>query len=198
MPPLPPSARRVLDALAAAGRCPAVAWVVERPDGSTAVLPAGRESAVDVELYFDGACEPNPGMASFGWVAKDAATGRTLGSGDGVVGGPSATCNVAEYYALGHGLKWLTETPPDGLGSVTVYGDSKLVVEQMTGRWQCNAEHLQRLRDRCIARLGTLQSRGVAVRLEWVPRERNAEADALSVRAWEGKTGRKFPVRRRP
>jgi ribonuclease HI len=153
---------------------------------------------MDVELYFDGACEPvNPGgTGSYGWVFKDAATGQTIDSGDGDIGsGRGVTNNVAEYYALGLALKRLAEQPPHGLTRVSIFGDSKLVVCQMNDEWRCNAPHLAELRDRCRGWAAKLQTHGIAVSYRWVPREHNEEADALSQQAWTRATGRPFPER---
>jgi ribonuclease HI len=151
-----------------------------------------------LELYFDGACEPtNPGgTGSFGWVIVDALTGKAIDSGDGSIRpGPAVTNNVAEYFALGHGLKRLCDDTPEGLTVLTVKGDSKLAVHQVGGSWACNKDHLRKLRDRCRELLGVLRGKGIEIELLWVPREQNEEADALSQQGWEKATGKPFPVR---
>lgn len=152
---------------------------------------------MNVILYFDGACEPvNPGgTGSFGVVIyinerREGAIRGACGSGRGM------TNNVAEYTALEKGLRELIEYKA-ALGpieSLVIRGDSKLVVNQLTGAWRCNHDHLRKLRDQCQDLLKEL---GCKWRTEWVPREQNAEADALSVEGWETETGKPFPERRR-
>jgi ribonuclease HI len=126
-------------------------------------------------LYFDGACGPvNPGgVATFGWrlVAPD---GRLLACDWGeVCRGPAATNNVAEWHALLQALRFLAEC--GWRGKLQIYGDSRLVLNQLNGRWKCHKEELRRCRDACLALLA-----GVRWRASWVPREENAEADALA------------------
>lgn len=122
-----------------------------------------------VSLYFDGACEPvNPGgVATWGFVIKDE-DGDVLDAGHGVVGeGESMTNNVAEYCALGHGLKAVAKL--GGVGHLTIYGDSKLVVNQVMGEWQCNKPHLARLRNRCHCLIADAVFE--SWRCEWLPRD---------------------------
>ena len=75
----------------------------------------------------------------------------------------------------------------------TKKGDSMLVINQITGSWKCNKEHLQKARDRCKELITKITPQ--QFELEWVPREQNEEADALSRKAYEEATGQKFPVR---
>jgi len=123
---------------------------------------------MNVCLYFDGACEPvNPGgVATWGFVIKDD-DGDVLDAGHGVVGeGEGMTNNVAEYHALGHGLKALAK-----LGQVehlTAYGDSKLVVNQIIGEWQCNKPHLVKLKERCHRLIADAVTS--SWRAQWLPR----------------------------
>ena len=152
-------------------------------------------------LYFDGAAEPNPGLASWGWCVVSE-SGKVLAEGSGVVEQRPTTNNVAEYYALGWGLRHLAEDRQtrrsllwvEAGQKLLIRGDSKLVIEQLTGGWACNKDYLQRLRKRC---LDLLQELGCEWSAEWIPREQNARADALSVAAWEVAAGKRFPVRQR-
>lgn len=162
-------------------------------------------------LYFDGACEPvNPGgTASYGWLVQEVdptapegmadSSWHTLYSGSGVVGtGAGMTNNVAEYHALGHGLRWLADQ--GWKGKILVRGDSKLVIEQMAGRWACNAPGLVPLRGRCRELMDKVTGWGREAWsgwLAWVPREQNEHADKLSQNAWVKATGKPFPVRQR-
>jgi ribonuclease HI len=158
---------------------------------------------VNLELYFDGAVEPvNPGgHGSWGWVLKDAATGETVETREGDIGRAVwMTNNIAEYAALENGLSRVCERfmqGPAPILGLTVFGDSQLALYQVTGRWKCNREHLRGRRDRCRSLVELLRRSGVRVALQWVPRDMNTEADALSRSAWTKATGRPFPERRR-
>ncbi len=84
--------------------------------------------------------------------------------------------NVAEYQALRHALRYATE---QGWRGVDVRGDSKLTVEQVTGRWSVKAEHLRPYAAECKT---LLQALGGS--LSWVPRDHNERADELSRQAY--------------
>lgn len=108
-------------------------------------------------LHFDGSCEPkNPGgVACAGWVLfGDDPEMPPLPLAEEyqvVAEGPGATNNFAEYCGLGLGLKFLCDL--GWRGELDVQGDSQLVICQTLGKWQCNKEHLQRLRTRVYQRL---------------------------------------------
>jgi probable phosphoglycerate mutase len=78
----------------------------------------------------DGASRGNPGQASYGAVVRDAATGELLAEIAEYIG--KATNNVAEYRGLIAGLEAAAAIDPSA--RVTVRMDSRLVVEQMSGR----------------------------------------------------------------
>jgi probable phosphoglycerate mutase len=119
----------------------------------------------------DGGSRGNPGPAGFGAVIRDAATGELLDEVAAAIG--TATNNVAEYSGLLAGLRAAAEIDPGA--EVEVRMDSKLVVEQMSGRWKVKHEDMRRL---------ALQARDVLppeqVSYTWVPRERNTAADKLA------------------
>lgn len=160
---------------------------------------------IELTLHFDGACEPvNPGgIATYGWVL--AVAGVSAATGHGVAAeGPGATNNLAEYYALGHGLRGVQEAvelwakvgaDPQRL-FLTVSGDSQLVVKQVKGAYACRAANLIPLRDRCLSLVADLKTRLGGIEVVWVPREQNEAADALSRHAWQQYTGKPFPERR--
>src|SRR5205085_835859 len=79
----------------------------------------------------DGGARGNPGPAGYGAVVRDAGTGEVLGERSASLG--VATNNVAEYSGLIAGLEAAAQL---GAREVEVRMDSKLVVEQMSGRWQ--------------------------------------------------------------
>ncbi|WP_341717050.1 bifunctional RNase H/acid phosphatase [Micromonospora sp. FIMYZ51] len=119
----------------------------------------------------DGGSRGNPGPAGYGAVVRDLATGAVLAERSEAIG--TATNNVAEYRGLIAGLAAAAELAAD---EVEVRMDSKLVVEQMCGRWQIKHPGLRPL----AAEAARLVGRFTAVRFEWIPRDRNTHADALA------------------
>ncbi|HEX5511009.1 MAG TPA: reverse transcriptase-like protein, partial [Actinomycetales bacterium] len=89
----------------------------------------------------DGGSRGNPGPAGYGALVRDAATGEVLFEIGESIG--TATNNVAEYRGLIAGLRAAADIDPGA--SVEVRMDSKLVVEQMTGRWKIKHEDMRRL-----------------------------------------------------
>jgi ribonuclease H / adenosylcobalamin/alpha-ribazole phosphatase len=137
-----------------------------------------------VVMEADGGSRGNPGPAGYGAVVKEAATGEILLERYASLG--TNTNNVAEYSGLIAGLTAALEL---GATHVDVRMDSKLVVEQMSGRWQIKNPGLRPL----AAEAATLVGRFAAVTFEWIPRERNKDADALANRAMDEAAGK--PVR---
>ncbi|MER6981127.1 reverse transcriptase-like protein, partial [Streptomyces carpinensis] len=124
----------------------------------------------------DGGSRGNPGPAGFGAVVLDAATGQTLTETAQYLG--VVTNNVAEYRGLLAGL--LAARALDPTATVHVRMDSKLVVEQMTGRWKIKHPDLKPLATQA-ARVFPPER----VTYEWVPRERNKLADRLANEAMD-------------
>ncbi len=88
----------------------------------------------------DGGARGNPGPAGYGAVVREAATGEVLLELGERIG--EATNNVAEYRGLLAGLRAAADL---GAVEVEVRMDSKLVVEQMSGRWQIKHPALRAL-----------------------------------------------------
>lgn len=128
----------------------------------------------------DGGARGNPGPAGFGAVVRDAETGAVLAERSGSLG--VTTNNVAEYSGLIAGLSAAAEL---GANSVRVLMDSKLVIEQMSGRWQIKHPGLRPL----AAQAAALQSRFDHVDYEWIPRAENGHADELANRAMDDAAG---------
>ncbi|MGB3413980.1 MAG: reverse transcriptase-like protein [Microbacteriaceae bacterium] len=118
----------------------------------------------------DGGSRGNPGIAGSGAVVCDN-TGKVLAEIGRYVG--HATNNVAEYTGLVSGLEWLFQHDADA--SVTVKMDSKLVVEQMSGRWKIKHPDMQK---KALEARELL--RGKNAKFVWVPRLENARADAVA------------------
>jgi ribonuclease HI len=125
-----------------------------------------------VIAWCDGAARGNPGPAGIG-VVLTGEDGRVLAEvGEGI---GRTTNNVAEYRAV---IQALRLAAANGAGSVVVRSDSRLLVEQISGRFRVKNPTLQRLHE---------EARGLArgfrsVTFEHVPRERNSEADRLANR----------------
>ncbi|MFD8975756.1 bifunctional RNase H/acid phosphatase [Streptomyces sp. NPDC059593] len=142
--------------------------------------PSSREVIVEA----DGGSRGNPGPAGYGAVVLDPVTGETLAEAAEYIG--VATNNVAEYKGLVAGLTAARELFPDA--TVHVRMDSKLVVEQMSGRWKIKHPDMKPL----AAEAGRVFPVG-RVRYEWIPRELNKHADRLANEAMDaGKRGRQW------
>ena len=89
----------------------------------------------------DGGSRGNPGPAGYGALVRDADTHRVLAERAASVG--RATNNVAEYGGLVAGLQAALDLDPTA--EVEVRMDSKLVVEQMSGRWQVKHPDMKQL-----------------------------------------------------
>jgi probable phosphoglycerate mutase len=124
----------------------------------------------------DGGSRGNPGPAGYGAVVRDAATGETLVEAAEHIG--VATNNVAEYRGLLAGLRAAHELDPSA--RVHVRMDSKLVVEQMTGRWKIKHPDMKPL----AAQAALVFPPGQAT-YEWIPREQNKHADRLANEAMD-------------
>ncbi|MFJ6355282.1 bifunctional RNase H/acid phosphatase [Streptomyces sp. NPDC092046] len=132
----------------------------------------------------DGGSRGNPGPAGYGAVVLDPATGETLAERAEFIG--VATNNVAEYKGLVAGLAAARELFPDC--TVHVRMDSKLVVEQMSGRWKIKHPDMKPL----AAEAARVFPPG-RVRYEWIPRERNKHADRLANEAMDaGRRGEQW------
>ncbi|MEU2184762.1 reverse transcriptase-like protein, partial [Streptomyces thermolilacinus] len=132
----------------------------------------------------DGGSRGNPGPAGYGAVVLDPVTGEALAEAAEYIG--VATNNVAEYKGLLAGLRAARELAPDA--SVRVRMDSKLVVEQMSGRWKIKHPDMKPL----AAEAARIYPPG-QVSYEWIPRERNKHADRLANEAMDaGREGRQW------
>ncbi|MFI6662746.1 bifunctional RNase H/acid phosphatase [Streptomyces sp. NPDC050523] len=132
----------------------------------------------------DGGSRGNPGPAGYGSVVLDATTGETLVEAAEYIG--VATNNVAEYRGLLAGLRAAHELDPSAV--VHVRMDSKLVVEQMSGRWKIKHPDMKPL-----AMEASRVFPPERVTYEWIPREKNKHADRLANEAMDaGKRGEQW------
>ena len=125
----------------------------------------------------DGGARGNPGPAGYGAVVRDAATREVLAELSEAIG--HATNNVAEYSGLLAGLRAAAKLAPGADTEVRM--DSRLVVEQMSGRWKIKHPDLRVL----AAQAGQAARALGRVTYIWVPRERNAHADRLANQAMD-------------
>jgi len=118
----------------------------------------------------DGGSRGNPGPSAYGAVVIDADTGEVLANLAEYLG--VATNNYAEYSGAIAGLRHAATL--DSTADVEVRLDSRLVVEQMSGRWQIKHADMRELAKQARAAFTPTQ-----VSYTWVPREQNRRADAL-------------------
>jgi broad specificity phosphatase PhoE/ribonuclease HI len=133
-------------------------------------------TARHVIIEADGGSRGNPGPSAYGAVLKDADTGEVIAEDGTPIG--LATNNVAEYSGLIAGLRMAEEFAPEA--DIEVRMDSKLVVEQMSGRWKIKHPDMRPLATEAnrLAPFGTTYT--------WVPREQNKHADRLANEALDG------------
>lgn len=126
-----------------------------------------------MQIYCDGLCEPNPdGIATWGFCALDDA-GQEVHAAYGCLGqGDGMTNNLAEYEAVLQALMWAYRGQ---VAIPTLYTDSKLVVEQVLGRWPIRADTLRPLAARVQNGMKACHAS-----LLWISRDQNARADELS------------------
>ena len=130
-------------------------------------------STKKIIINVDGASRGNPGPAAIGAIIRDEA-GNILGHISRALG--VTTNNQAEYQAIIAGLE---KAVAAGARQVTVKSDSKLVVEQINGRYKIKNTGLRPLYQRVVQLAGSIESFSIT----YIPREENAEADALANRA---------------
>jgi len=135
---------------------------------------------VKVLIEVDGGSRGNPGPAGFGAVVFSEDHARVLAERKQAIG--QTTNNVAEYRGLIAGLE---EAHRLGADEVAVSMDSKLVVEQMTGRWKVKHPAMAELHQQARSLASTFGS----VSYSWIPRERNTHADRLANEAMDAAAG---------
>ena len=138
--------------------------------------PVAATSGSRLIVEADGGARGNPGPAAYGAVVRDAETSQVLAAEGLPIG--HATNNVAEYRGLIAGLEMARELDPTA--ALEVRMDSRLVIEQMAGRWKVKHADMK------VLALEANRLRPVTVTWTWVPRELNKTADALVNRALDG------------
>lgn len=120
-------------------------------------------------FYTDGGSRGNPGPAAWGFVLYQ--DGQKIAGQGGYLG--ITTNNVAEYTACIEALRYI-KAQWGGGHLIKCFADSKLMIEQLNGRYKIKAPHLKPL----IAEMHTL-SKDQSIAYHHIPREKNTEADRL-------------------
>lgn len=136
----------------------------------------GKTLTKDLAIYTDGAARNNPGEAGAGiFILQDnqpiERIARYLGK---------TTNNIAEYTAAIIGLEFAVK---QGASRVNLFADSELLVKQLNGQYKVKNEGLKPLYGKAkelIAKIGS-------VTVQYIPREKNKEADALANKAIDEK-----------
>lgn len=140
----------------------------ERPE----ILQKQKEGVI--RLYFDGSAQPGKGSAGAGWViiVKEGEKVQKIQGSKRLV---NKTNNEAEWIALLEGVKELGTLDLKEKQTIFIYGDSQLVINQLTGFFRINKENLLIYANETKKRLEIYQ--WIA---KWIPREFNDEADQLA------------------
>lgn len=133
----------------------------------------------------DGGSRGNPGPAAYGAVISE--NGKILHELFETIG--VATNNVAEYNGLLAALRKVNEIDPTA--TVEARMDSKLVVEQMSGRWQIKHPDMREL-----AKLARAAHSHDLVTYKWIPRDENSHADRLANKALDGDVSTNAPLQK--
>lgn len=159
------AAERLRSEHGAAARRAHAAAALARRSTSPAAAPAWR-------AWFDGSARPNPGRCGIGAVLEGPGGLRielSQGAGHG-------NSSEAEYRAL---IAVLEAAVAHGAQALAVYGDSQVVVDDVHAPDSASAPVLRPYREQARALLARLPG----TILRWIPRHKNAHADALSQRA---------------
>lgn len=133
------------------------------------------------DLYFDGACNPNPnGEASFGFHLS--LNKITVSSGYGIVGrGQGMTDVVAEYSGLLEGLHSFLRFWDKPNSVLNIYGDSKYVIKSIDKDIPFKLfDTLSREQIIVLMAIRNIRDMNVKVTLNWISREQNQITDSLA------------------
>lgn len=123
-------------------------------------------------IYTDGASRGNPGPASYGFTISDE-KGNLLYEEGKYIG--TTTNNVAEYTAVLEAFRYITSKYQNN-NQIELYADSKLVAEQLSGRYKIKSFHLKQL----IDQIKILEIELGGVIYTYIPRSKNTAADKLA------------------
>jgi ribonuclease HI/probable phosphoglycerate mutase len=121
-------------------------------------------------VHVDGASSGNPGKSGAGIVVRDD-RGETVFTRGAYLG--EMTNNMAEYEAL---LRALTAAVEHSVRDITIYTDSQLVANQVTGVYRIKNRTLLGY----VLRVKEIVSNFEHFTIQYIPREQNREADRLA------------------
>jgi len=130
---------------------------------------------VNYKGYFDGSSKGNPGPAQCGWAVLD--DHDNIVDHDSRKAGEDRTNNVAEYMGIIELFKYLITS--SDINTIEIFGDSKLVIEQIKGNWRCKSENIKPYFIHAT-KLFVYLSSFKNITLTWVPRAQNTIADKLA------------------
>lgn len=136
----------------------------------------------NVEVYFDGGFERETNQAGLGCVIYYDQSGKSYRLRQNASSAELTSNNEAEYAALYLCLQELELLNVHHL-PVRFIGDSKVVINQMSGDWPALEKDLSMWADRIDEKIKNL---GLQPEFELVPRKLNAEADRLATQALNG------------
>jgi len=130
-------------------------------------------------VYVDGSKTPNTpdGIACWGFLVNSHSGERTYAHYGSL--GKGISSNVSEYYAIFQALKFCADFPEF---QYTIRSDSKNTIDQLNGLNECRADSLIPYYQACLRLLSLFHSKRQPT-LEWIPRERNIQADSLTRKA---------------
>lgn len=135
------------------------------------------------QVTADGGSRGNPGPAAYGVTISE--HGKVIAELGEYIG--TATNNVAEYSGLIAALHYVNRLDPGARIEVSM--DSKLVIEQMSGRWQIKNEGM-----RALAKDARNAHDPSLVSYKWIPREENSHADRLANKALDDRVDGYKPI----
>jgi ribonuclease HI len=130
-------------------------------------------------IFTDGASRGNPGHASYGFTISDD-SGKLIFEEGRYIG--IETNNVAEYSAVLEAFTWIKENIKEEV-EVALFADSKLVAEQLGGKWKIKNENLKLL----FNQIKILEKNFKKVTYTHVYREKNTIADGLANQALDNR-----------
>lgn len=140
------------------------------------------EEPQDIVLYFDGGFDLQTKQAGVGVSIYYRKNGKTYRIRRNEPFSQLENNNEAEYAALLFGIQILEELGVQ-YQSVTLRGDSQVVLNQLSGEWPCYEEALGRYLDRIEEKSKLLKLKFV---YDLVSRKSNKEAHQLATQALEG------------
>lgn len=130
-----------------------------------------------VEIFCDGGARGNPGPAAYGFVVKK--DDRLIHVEGGFIG--NATNNFAEYTSVIKALEWLEQNLKGG--NLNFYLDSQLVASQLSGIYKIKNANIRLL----VVKVRSLETSFGQISYQYIPREKNKEADKMVNIALDGK-----------